>query len=70
MTLFSSTRLAAEHGELLRAIAPTLTRSLRIARVRGAEPQQGGPGVLLLDGRAPLAAQRLTAPRPGRVSCA
>lgn len=49
MTLFSSTRLEVEHGELLSKLAPTLTRSLRIARVRGAESEQGGPGVILLD---------------------
>jgi DNA-binding CsgD family transcriptional regulator len=51
LTLFASARFEPAHTELVATVVPTLTRSLRLARATGAAPEQGGPGVLLLDGR-------------------
>jgi DNA-binding CsgD family transcriptional regulator len=50
LTLFASARFAPAQTELVATVAPTLTRSLRLARAKGAEAEHGGPGVVLLDG--------------------
>ena len=50
LTLFASERFGRAQTELAATVAPTFTKSLRLARARGADPAPGGPGVVLLDG--------------------
>jgi DNA-binding CsgD family transcriptional regulator len=71
LTLFSSGRFTPEQSELVASVTAALTRSLRLARSAGLEPQHGGPGVLLLDAQDrqvsvdPRARELLSALRPG-----